>query len=143
MYICIVRDCKHNKDEFYLKLPDTKDSKPSGALHLPDRCAELFEGARQTPINPHCQRLLSASKRVAKVDSVSNEAKAKAKAKGKAKAKAKAKANAVPKVKAADVKAKAQTDYAAAKTAFFEKFLVDYVLYIIGLYMVILYLPRI
>ena len=81
--------------------------------------------ALQTPINPHRQRLLAASKRPAKVDlakpgpeSKSGKATPKAKAKGKAKAKSAPK---VPKVEAASKKE--DTDqyreaYNTAKKAF-------------------------
>ena len=83
----------------------------------------MFPGALQKPINPHRQKLLAASKRVAKVDAV---APTKGAAKAKASSKRKAKAKAVPKVEAAgakEIKEKAQADYSKAKADFMEKFL--------------------
>ena len=108
------------KDCFYLKLPANTDS---DASHLPERCLHMFPGALQKPINPHRQKLLAASKRVAKVDAVDPT---KGAAKAKASSKRKAKAKAVPKVEAAgakEIKEKAQADYSKARADFMEKFL--------------------
>ena len=108
------------KDGFYLKLPANTDS---DASHLPERCLHMFPGALQKPINPHRQKLLAASKRVAKVDAVDPT---KGAAKAKASSKRKAKAKAVPKVEAAgakEMKEKAQADYSKARADFMEKFL--------------------
>ena len=126
-----------HKDPFYLKLPNKTVS--NDASHLPDHLAKMCARALQKTINPHRQRLLAASKRVAKVETAAGEApseakpakaKAKAKAKGKASAKSKAKAKATAKVKAvkvsvAEIREKAQKDYNEAKKSFMEKFL-DY-----------------
>ena len=86
----------------------------------------MIAGSLQTPINPHAQRLLAASKRTAKVDAAepgANNSKAKEpKAKGKAKAPAAKKAPKVPKVSAKEIKEKAKNDYMEAKNKFMEKF---------------------
>lgn len=92
----------------------------SGGSHLPDECADLCGAALQQPLNPHRQKLLAAANRAAKVEKPAGGPKAKAKAKAKAK---NPKAEAVPKVKAAEVKEKAKTDYQNAKNAFLEKLL--------------------
>lgn len=106
-----------SKASFYLKIPKKNES---GGDHLPDQCATMMAGAIQQPLNPHRQKLLAASKRAPKVEKGDPKAKAKAKAKGKAKAKP---SPTVPKVSAAEMKAKAKRDYAAAKDSFFESFL--------------------
>lgn len=93
--------------------------------HLPDHLADMCVKAVQRPINPHCQKLLAASKRPAKV-AAEPEGKGKGNAKGKGKGKddkakggrkpkAKAKPKAVPKVRACDHKEKAKDAYQAAK----------------------------
>lgn len=115
LWYVLVSDTVICKASFHLEIPKKSYS---GGEHLPDQCVNMMAGAIQQPLNPHRQKLLAASKRAAKVEK--GEPKAKGKAKGKAKAKASPK---VPKVSAAEIKAKAKNDYAAAKNAFFESFL--------------------
>ena len=104
--------------------------------HLPDHLADMCAKAVQRPINPHCQKLLAASKRPAKVTAVTEKGKAKGKGKEKGKGKGngdqakggkankpKAKAKPVPKVRACDQKEKAKDAYQAAKKTFMSSFL--------------------
>ena len=121
--------------------------------HLPDHLADMCAKAVQRPINPHCQKLLAASKRPAKVTAVTEDGKAKGKGKGKEKGKgkgkgkgngdqakggkankpkAKAKPKAVPKVRACDSKEKAKDAYQAAKKTFMSSFLDNDVLLMLG-----------
>ncbi len=124
------------KDKFRFKL----EKNPDVRSHLPDHLAKMCEAATHQPVNPHRQRLLTASTRVAKVDpkaqpkSASGKSKAK-KAKGKGKdeetdeveekKKPKKKTpKATPKVSpASDMKSKAKDDYQNAKKSFFDAFL--------------------
>ena len=97
----------------------------------------------QKPINPHRQKLLAASKRVAKVETGPGVEgplpKAKSKSKGTAKAKGtpKTKPQAVPKVKAGkaseikEVQEKAKNDYNGAKKTFLDSFFG----YVLGLHL--------
>ena len=116
------------KDKFCFKLPKKDPKVPS---HLPEQLASMCEAAVQQPINPHRQRLLTASKRAAKVETGAQSAetaagtggpRAKADAKRKAKP-VKPKAKALPKVSAADMKSKAKDDYQGAKKLFLDSFL--------------------
>lgn len=101
----------------------------------------MCEAATQKPVNPHRQRLLAASSRVAKVETPapkSSSAKPKKKASKvekekepapvKKTQKPKKKAKATPKVCPAppsDMKSKARDDYQNAKKYFFDTFLDD------------------
>lgn len=116
---------------------------PNVRTHLPDHLAKMCEAATQKPVNPHRQRLLAASSRVAKVEtpapkSASEKAKPKKPKKAKVdkeqekaevktqKPKKKAKAKATPKVSPApptDMKSKAKDDYQNAKQSFLHSFL--------------------
>ena len=116
------------KDKFYLTLPK-KDPKVSS--HLPEDLAKMCEAAVQQPINPHRQRLLTASKRAAKVETGPQSAATSkggkdgttANPKRKAKSDKKPKAKPVPRVSAADMKSKAKDDYQGAKKLFLESLL--------------------
>lgn len=74
---------------------------------------------KQSPVVPHCQRLLVASRKEAKMPKAPNAAGPKAKAKAKAKTKAKTKAKNPKKAKGKGKGKTQKTDYALAKAAFF------------------------
>lgn len=90
---------------------------------LPEDLAKMCLEAKQNPVNPHSQRLLSASARAAKVDS-SKDPKAKTAAKAKAKTKAKAKAKVS--VSAPEDKQSPKDIYMTAKRKFMDEFLVSF-----------------
>lgn len=109
------------KAAFYLK--DLPNTAPTNGL--PEVLATMCLNARQQPLNPHKQRLLSAAARVAKVDPGAGAKPKETKAKGKAKA-----ASKKPK-DTSQVKVTSKTDsdeyqkaYSDAKKSFMDGFLV-------------------
>lgn len=103
-------------------MKDLPNTAPTNGL--PEVLATMCLNAKQQPLNPHKQRLLSAAARVAKVDPGAGAKPKEAKAKGKAKAAPKKKDTSQVKVTSKKDSDECQKAYSDAKKKFMDEFLV-------------------